>query len=313
MGDDGTLTLRNGCLALSLRPDTGGGIAAFDARVGDRVVPLMRPLDDGAVGPVDPNRLACYPLLPWSNRIAHGGFFLGDRWLALAPNRQDDPWPIHGSGWQRAWTTLSHDASTAVLVLDDASDGYAYRATLAYRLDGETLRVTLRVINAGVHTMPFGLGLHPFFPIHDGVRLRAPATAIWQNDGRDPMPVRREPVPSTWDFSGDAILPPGGINHAFAGWSGSASIVWPGQGVALHVEADVDTYVMYVPRGEAFFCFEPVDHPINAVHLPGGPYANGMTALDPGASMERRFAFRVEALDPRAATPMNEEALHDDA
>lgn len=295
------LRIGNERLSLSVLPRAGGGIVAFDALVDGHSVPLMRPTlpsDVDAAGVVDPNRLACYPLLPWSNRIAHGGFFYGGRRVALELNRAGDAWPIHGSAWQRAWTTLTHSADTLLLVLEDSTpDAYAYRATLGYRLMGDTLRVTLRVINAGPHALPFGLGLHPFFPLHGGARLHAPATEVWLNDGHDPMPVRREAVPAAWDFSDTVPLPAGGLNHAFQGWDGRAAIEWPDQSLRLHVSSDVDTYVIYVPEGEAFFCFEPVDHPINAVHLPGGAIANGMTELAPGRSLEHAFAFRVEAMD----------------
>jgi aldose 1-epimerase len=59
--------------------------------------------------------------------------------------------------------------------------------------------------------------------------------------------------------------------------------------------------VLYTPRGEDFFCFEPVDHPINAVNLPGGAAAHGMTLLAPGERLARRFSFGVARTDARAA------------
>jgi len=301
MTSSGPLRIGTDRLSLSVLPEAGGGVLAFDALVDGQPVPLMRPasfpLEDGA-GLIDPNRLASYPLLPWSNRIAHGGFFHGEQWVPLARNRADDAWPIHGSGWQRPWTVLSHGPDSMVLALDEAlPEAYAFRATMGYRIVGDTMRFTVRVINAGPRALPFGLGVHPFFPLHGGVRLHAPATSVWQNDGRDPLPVRRESVPPAWDFSEPADLPAGGLNHAFQGWNGHAVIEWPARALRLHIEADVDTYVIYVPEGEAFFCFEPVDHPINAVHLPGGAVANGMTELAPRSSLERAFAFRVERLD----------------
>ncbi|MEZ2417937.1 aldose 1-epimerase [Luteibacter sp. RCC_6_2] len=298
------LQLCNDRLSVCLLPSAGGAIARFDwLGQGRRELPLMRPCDGSpevSPGRYEPNRLACYPLLPWSNRIAHGGFFHGGRRIALALNRKDDPYPIHGSGWQRAWSVREHEADVAVLVVDEiAPEAHSYRASLEYRLERDTLRVALRVTNTGSFALPFGLGLHPFFPLHGGVRLRAAATSVWLNDGYDPLPVRRAPVPTEWDFSSDRELPSGGLNHAFVGWRGQATIEWPALALRLHVEADTDGYILYVPEGEDFFCMEPVDHPINAVHLPGGPIANGMTDLAPGETLERAFAFRAEASDSR--------------
>jgi aldose 1-epimerase len=295
------LQLCNDRLSVCLLPAAGGGIVGFDWLGRGTEVPLMRPCvapPERSPGHYEPNRLACYPLLPWSNRIAHGGFFHAGRHVALALNRDDDAYPIHGSGWQRRWTVKQHEADIAVLELDESSPAaYSYRASLTYLLDGDTLRVDVRATNTSAFPLPFGLGLHPFFPLHGGAKLHAAATSVWLNDGHDPLPVRREAVPTPWDFAASRRLPANGLNHAFTGWTGSAAIEWPGQALRLHIEAEADTYVLYVPAGEDFFCFEPVDHPINAVHLPGGAVANGMTELAPGESLERAFAFRVEALD----------------
>jgi aldose 1-epimerase len=296
------LHLARAHLHARILPDTGGALASFDCRKGAGWVPLMRPFEPPATpsgrGP-DPNRLACYPLLPWSNRIAQGGFDVDGHRVALAANRDDDPYPIHGSGWQRAWHVLSHDDHEARLLLDErTADAYAYQASLHYLLREDALEVALEVTNAGTRTLPFGLGLHPFFPRSPGTTLLAPAAEVWLNDGRSPLPVERVEVPPMWNFD-DARLLPDGLNHGFQAWSGDAVIGWPRHGLRLRVEADVDAFVLYTPAGEDFFCFEPVDHAINAVHLPGGAAANGMTLLAPGSSLARRFAFRVIDEAPR--------------
>ncbi|MEX3820702.1 aldose 1-epimerase, partial [Paraburkholderia sp. BR14262] len=57
----------------------------------------------------------------------------------------------------------------------------------------------------------------------------------------------------------------------------------------------------YTPPGADFFCFEPVDHPINAVNLTGGGDAHGMTVLAHGERLVRRFSFTVERMDMRAS------------
>jgi aldose 1-epimerase len=290
------LRLNHTHLRARILPDAGGALAGFDYRKDAQWVPLMRsfvpPAMPSGQGP-DPNQLACYPLLPWSNRIAEGGFEVDGHRVTLAPNREDDPYPIHGSGWQRAWRVLSHNDHEARLVLDEpAADAYAYRAGLHYLLHGDALEVALEVTNTGERTLPFGLGLHPFFPRHRETTLHAPAAQVWLNDGRSPLPVERVDVPPAWKFDHARPLPDG-LNHGFQGWNGDATIRWPSRGLHLRVQADVDAFVLYTPAGEDFFCFEPVDHAINAVHLPGGAAANGMTLLAPGSRLARRFAFRV--------------------
>lgn len=297
------LELANTTLRATLLPEVGGGIARFDWLGSDTPFALMRPCRsalvrdgsaDSTAATIDPNDLACYPLVPWSNRITGGGFTHDGARIALARNRSDDAYPIHGTGWQRAWRVVRHAADEAVLALDDAAEGaYHYGARMAYYLEADTLRVELSVTNTGDVALPFGLGLHPFFPRHGSVRLHAPARTAWRNDERNLVPVARDTVPSAWDFSSAPILPQGGVNNAFQGWPGAARIRWPLEGLRLDISADVDTYILYVPEGEGFFCFEPVDHPVNAVNLPGGAAAHGMTVLAPGQVLARSFAFQV--------------------
>lgn len=294
------LHLTHARLRARILPETGAALAGFDYCKDARWLPLMRSFEPTAAAMApDPNQLACYPLLPWSNRISGGGFDVDGHRMTLAANRDDDPYPIHGSGWQRSWRVMSHNDHEARLVLDEHSaDAYAYQASLRYLLREDTLEVALQVTNTGTRTLPFGLGLHPFFPRHDGTTLHAPAAQVWINDGQSPLPVKRVDVPLAWNFDRARPLPDG-LNHGFQAWSGNAAIEWPSDGLRLQVETDVDAFVLYTPPGENFFCFEPVDHAINAVHLPGGAAANGMTLLAPQSSLARRFAFRVVDEIPR--------------
>ncbi|HEX7816895.1 aldose 1-epimerase [Dyella sp.] len=291
------LRLSHARLSVEIVPGVGGGLAGFDWLGRGVPIPLMRarmPPLDLADGSPDPNRLACYPLLPWSNRIAGGGFTVDGRFVALHPNRPGEPFPIHGSGWQRPWHVEESSRTHALLSLEEhVAEGYAYRARLRYALDADALLVDVAVTHLAQHPMPYGVGLHPFFLRHGEVALHAPASKVWINDGRTPIPVDRIEVPHAWDFRQSRVLPDEGVNHAFQPWSGMAQIAWPQLGLRLELEANVDTFVLYTPVDEEFFCFEPVDHPINAVHLPGGPQANGMTLLTQGATLARRFVFRV--------------------
>ncbi len=140
--------------------------------------------------------------------------------------------------------------------------------------------------------MPFGLGLHPFFPRHGEARLHAPAHGVWRNDGRTPMPVERIGVPAAWDFARDIALPED-LDNFFDGWNGRAAIRWPRRGLRLDIDADADRYIVYAPAQRDFFCFEPVDHAVDAVNMPGGAAANGMTVLAPEKTLTRRYSFRA--------------------
>jgi aldose 1-epimerase len=314
------LKLASAALSVELAPATGGAIARFDWMCGRHRVPLFRAAADGAVA--DPNALACYPLLPFSNRVGKGRFEFEGRTVRLAPNRKGERLPIHGSGWQRAWRVEQASARRAVLSLDETGDTcvghfaddpagnpicrsvgvssgkragnpYSYRAVQHIELVDTTLTVRLEIENRGKATLPFGMGLHPFIARGRDTLLLAPASRVWLS-GRDWLPTRCVPTPAAFRFGVAYPLPHEVVNHAFTDWCGRARILWPEKGLALDIEADTRDYVLYTPAGEDWFCFEPVDHPINAVNLEGGAVRHGMTALAPGERLTRTFRFTVD-------------------
>jgi aldose 1-epimerase len=292
-GLDGFITLANAQLRLDIAPALGGGITRFDWRDEGALVPIFRPCASPDLT-TDPNELACYPLLPYSNRIGGGHFkFLG-RAVDVPCNRPGEPLPLHGDGWLAAWDVESEDATRVRLTLD-RRDGkpYSYRARQSFTLDAATLVVTLSVENTGRETLPFGLGLHPFLTREADTELAAAADGLWLC-GDDLLPVRHVPAPPAWQFGVAYPMPSAMINNAFTGWSGRTSVLWPKRRLSLTISADTDYYVLYAPAGKDFFCFEPVDHPINAVNLPGGGQAHGMTVLAPGETLTREFRFTVE-------------------
>jgi aldose 1-epimerase len=298
------LELASAALRVELAPAAGGGIARFDWMCGTRRVPLFRAAADGPV--TDPDGLGCYPLLPFSNRIGKGCFEFEGRTVKVAPNRKGERLPIHGSGWQRAWHIEKASAHRAVLSLEEAGNPsfdqpYSYRAVQDIELVDTTLTVRVEIENRGEAALPFGMGLHPFITRGEGTLLLAPAGRVWLS-GRDWLPTRRVPTPAAFRFGVAYPLPRGVVNHAFTDWDGRARILWPETGLALDIEADTRDYVLYTPVGEDWFCFEPVDHPINALNLEGGAVRHGMTVLAPGARLKRTFRFTVDLFGalPRA-------------
>lgn len=285
------VALRNDYLSARILPGIGGALARLDALMDGGAVPVLRPFDDAGSVP-RPNQLACFPLVPWSNRLA-GGFTCDDRRYFIAPNRVGDPYPMHGEGWLLPWQVRQQSATHLSLRLDrSAGAPFAYQATLDYALHGPMLEVTLAVTNRGPCALPYGLGLHPWLPRGAGVTLAARSGGVWLS-GEDKLPTAAVPVPPTWRFDHASALPATLVDNVFTGWDGVADIAWPGSGMRFRIEADALYYILYAPEGADFFCFEPVDHAINAHNLPGGPALHGLTMLAPGQQLRRRFSFRV--------------------
>ncbi|MFL6675225.1 MAG: aldose 1-epimerase [Massilia sp.] len=290
------ISLRNGSLHAEVLPSAAGGLARLDWIAGGAAQPVLRGLDlaPGASPPTT-SQLACFPLVPWSNRIGSGGFVFEERPIALSPNRPGEPYPIHGDGWQYPWTVHAQSATGASLLLDRrAGAPFSYLARLRYVLVNEALQVSLEVTNTGKAALPFGLGLHPWLPRTGKAMLRAPAGTAWTR-GADGLPVEEIDVPGHWDFNALRELPRDAVDNVFGRWDGQAEVFWPESGLRLGIVADMSYYILYAPVGAGFFCFEPVDHAINAHHLPGGPVRNGLTVLAPGQTLKRQVSFTVAA------------------
>lgn len=289
-----TISLRSASLRADILPAHGGGLARLDWVGGGGAHAVLRGLDPDA-GAFTPSQLACFPLVPWSNRIAPDGFEFEGRRYRPVPNRAGEPCAIHGEGFQAGWSVNAQSVSHVELCLERRSgDPFAYEARLNYLLDGGSLHVTLEVRNQGALAMPFGLGLHPWMRRAPDVLLHAPARKVWSR-GELGLPDQKIAIPGNWDFSRPSPLPALPIDNVFGGWNGAARIEWTSSGMALDIAADMGYYIVYAPAGADFFCFEPVDHRINAHNGDGGPAANGLTVLAPGQSLMRSVTFTVSA------------------
>ena len=245
--------------------------------------------------------MACFPLVPFSNRIADATFDWAGRRVDLPRNFPPEPHAIHGQGWEGAWSVESRTATGIVLTFDwpggDWPGGdwpWPYQARQAIALDGETLSVDLSVTNRSAGPMPAGLGLHPQFPRPPGTRIRFEAAGYWQSDDRQ-LPVSLDPVPADLDFPNGQVLDGVTIDNCFAGWGRTARIDWPdGVWMALTAGAACGHLVLYVPSGEQYLSVEPVTHANNAIHLAaGGRSDTGLTVLQPGQTLSMTARFQT--------------------
>ena len=281
-----SLSIRAGRLAVELAPQAGGSIARF--RCND--VDLMRPMAEEAMASGRGNEAACYPLVPFSNRIANGRLVFDGQEFKLEQNWPNVRHPMHGEGWARAWSVARQDGQSAELVHEhDGKKGwpFRYRARLSFRLDEASLTVSMAIENLESRVVPAGLGLHPFFVRDADTELGFRAAAVWLGDA-EVLPVKRVAVPAEWDYAKSRRVEPG-LDNCFEDWDGRAVIAWPGRGVRLELEArqPFRHAVVYTPANRPYFCVEPVSH------------VNGKVAearLAPGARIAGEVAFRVSTV-----------------
>ncbi|MGE0424122.1 MAG: aldose 1-epimerase [Reyranellaceae bacterium] len=271
------LSLRAGRLALDLVPACGGAIARFAV---DGKGDVLRPTPPEALVSGKGNDTSCYPLVPYSNRIAEGRLAFDGEVIKLAANWPGLRHPMHGDGWARAWQVERDDMRSAELVYEH--DGllgwpFRYRARQSFRLDGDHLAVTMSIENLEHRAVPAGLGLHPFFVRDADSDLSCLTTDVWLTDA-EVIPTERVPVPASWNFAQPRRIDDVVLDNCFDGWDGHATIRWPSRRLAVDLSA-TQTFrhlVIFTPARRPHFCVEPVSHANGAV---------GRTRLQPGATL----------------------------
>ena len=220
-----------------------------------------------------PGAAACFPMVPYCNRIAHRRF--GTH--LLAPNFGDHPHAIHGVGWKAAWTVEAETIDAATLSLFSNEDWpFAFAARLTYRLDAAGLTIELAAENRHAAAAPMGIGMHPYFARDARTALTFQADGVWHNDATA-LPVSHGPVPSEWSHAAGRAVDDAPLDNCFTGWAGAAATA------RIRIEADpvFGCLQVYTPAGAGFFCVEPVSHAPDAINrtLPPG---QAMTILPSG-------------------------------
>jgi aldose 1-epimerase len=286
------VSLALGGARVELAPEVGGAIAGFSFDGID----VLRPTSDDARAAADVRAHACYPLVPYSNRIAGGRLAVGGRTVELERNFGDHPHSIHGIGWQRGWRVLAHDGRSALLALEHTAEGadarawpWSFCATqwfgLAAHAGGVVLAVKLALANTGDAPFPFGLGFHPFFPRSATTALDLDAAAVWENDATL-LPIRRVILPQAWRRGLLAARRHDGIDNVFTDWNGLALLADPARPFDIGIAGDRASrfLVVYAPPGRDFIAVEPVTHMTDAFNCAArGDVDTGTRILAAGA------------------------------
>ena len=248
---EGLLVLRQDGARLTLAPGRGGAIREFNWR-GHQV---FRPTPPGAGE--DPFDTACFPMVPYANRVAHGRFEFAGRQVRLERNWDQDPHPLHGQGWRGSWDVVSHSDSRALLRFEGGANEWPwrYRSEQLFELRPDGLSVELAIENLSEAPMPAMLGLHPYFPDADQARLEAKLPRVWMADG-GALPVEEVPTPPAWNFDSGRAVRDVALDHGFVGWTGAALLRWPDRTVTLTAPACRFLHV-FTPKSRNFFCIEP--------------------------------------------------------
>jgi aldose 1-epimerase len=284
MTTDSNFELHAGALRLAVRPDLGGCIAGL----WHRDLPVLRSTEPAALTKA---RLSgCYPLVPYSNRLAYRRF----RWkggdYGTAPNFDDSPHSLHGVGWMRPWDIVSSSVLELVLRYCHTPDEnwpFAFEARQYFSLTAQSMRVQMVFDNRADIAQPAGLGWHPYFARRARSRLHIELDSRWDSDATQ-LPVRKVAQPGI-----DSDVQHLGYDNCFDGWRGPARI--RDEKFSMQLTSSLDRLVVFTPAQREYFCVEPVSHVPNAIHM-ADPAAHGLRTVAPGESFAAWMQLDISVL-----------------
>jgi aldose 1-epimerase len=294
------LRLSAGPLALELAPGVGGSISRFTGPGG---IDWLRPASAEGLAARNPLAMACFPLVPFCNRIRNGRASFEGREVRFPPNHpaEDSPHPLHGIGWQRRWNVTSASKDEAMLALEVAAGEawpWAFTSVQHFRLDDKQLQVEMTITNRDSVAMPAGIGHHPYFPHTPGTRVTSPAAAMWVTDD-EVMPTALEVTDAVRKLRDGVALSDLNLDNNFTGWEHQTRIDWPAdergpkRSLLMEAQPPLDYFVLYCPPQYEFFCAEPVSQCTDWLNLLSkyGEGPLGGHRIAPGGTV--RVSFRL--------------------
>jgi aldose 1-epimerase len=221
---------------------------------------------------------------------------------------------IHGFVHNRPWRLAEQSPDEVTGVFQASVDDPSllkcwpsdFRISAHYRLQANTLQLTLLVENPGETDLPFGLGIHPYFRVplgggdRDDCRIRVPVSQRWELEnmiasGRV-SPVAGDVKLSVGARFGDTHLDAGFTGLGFDGDRCHAEVHDPGSGRTLHLSFD-KTFphcVVFNPPHREAICIEPYSCICDPFRLQQDGIDAGLRVLSPGQSLETCIELRVE-------------------
>lgn len=290
------IVLRNATAQVKIDPDLGGALLSYQTRHNTKIYNWLR---DGVTAR-HPVAAACFTMAPYCSRIAEGQFRYNQRAFHTAPpsglaDKRQFPHALHGSAWLNAWQSEDVTKSHCVLSYTEQANAhtpFVFQICQAIHLTVDQLQIRLTLRNLGPERMPFGLGLHPYFPIIGDTRIRARVDKIWLTQDDMPTVLVRN---ATCRQLARGLRPAQiRLDNTFVNWDGHLQID-NSLGTLVVTADNLRQLCLFTPNAQ-FFCAEPVSNPANALNMMHlDPSAHGLHILAPGEHMQARVCFRPQA------------------
>ncbi|HMJ16080.1 MAG TPA: galactose mutarotase [Polyangiaceae bacterium] len=191
----------------------------------------------------------------------------------------------HGFARNLPWTVASTSDTAALVTLELTSNAetleqfpWPFHATLRFELSGASLRITARIENTGATPMPFALGYHPYFAVHDKARARIATRATRAYDN-----VQKRSVPFTgFDFTSTEL----DLHLLDHGASSCALLLADGTRLDVRGSPEFQRWIVWTLTGKDYVCLEPWTALGNALNT-----GEGLLEVEPGKSRELWVEF----------------------
>lgn len=294
------ITIENDKLKLRVDPNLGGSFLEFSAKVGGRWFEVMRHCPDYIKSSSD---TASFLMAPYPNRIRDGKFtFEGKSYQLKYPEKH----AIHGDVRNRVWKVEHQSAQSCIFSFDsknfeDINYPFPFAMQQKFTVEDNLLKVECLIKNCGETRMPAGCGFHPYFnralnDSEENVMLMFKVAGVYPFSGDLPLPEgMMQPLDPSCNFSQlrglDVVL-----DHCFGGWQEPAIIYWPRSAIKLEMEAssNMSHLVVYSPKGEPFFAFEPQSQMIDGINfLSKDQDQSGVVVLSPKEELRVWFNLKI--------------------
>jgi aldose 1-epimerase len=295
-----TVALTAGNYNAVVDPAQGGAILSADWRSPAGMnVAVLEPMNETLA----PFKAGCFAMVPFANRIADGRFRFEEVDYAVPVNHPAEAMAIHGFGRDNPWRVTAQDNATLILEQDfaRAENPYRYHARQEIGLSEEGLSISLTVRNDGARTMPFGIGLHPWFPKSPRTTLTFASRGVLGRDARGLPVAPSRKVPAFEPGSPATLDAFPWFDGFFDGWvPHQVRLVRPEDGIAIEMTAHGAFHRLhvFVPDDRAVLCAEPVSHAPDAINRPELGAANAMHGLTPGAVLAGTMSIRAMPYPP---------------
>lgn len=297
--------MRSGQASARLLPAAGGRVSALRlCRSDGRPMDVLYPYPEDFFDPIRWAKGGIYPLIPYSNRIAHAQLLVDGQAVALKAHPDSLPHSLHGNAHAQAWQIEQANDALATMTLDSppsAAWPWHYTARMTLQLSASALHIAMEVRNADARVMPAGIGLHPYFRHEPAALIGYRATTVWPATSEF-LPGTQRPLRDDELYAPAQALPPGGLTNYVGGWDGVATVNLPCEaagGARLRIQADATFghLVVHRPDNLAYLCLEPVSHVADGFNLAAKGVANtGARLLAPGETLTGNLTLSLDTV-----------------